>query len=209
MHIVASSGLLLKGKTSLQSANINYGRRTNRNVLSLWQTRRRDFSRLSRDVGNRARDFGAFAPSERVYPSALHKFHTTSARLLIDTRARTAGGKDTEKRERERKMRMDVASRFDRSISLEIAARRLLVAPRRLIKLIDQNLAVYISAVSNAAIVIRDFIRRSCLSLRRVHYLRATGRSVGRSVCWSLGEFEFNRLVSDMSMIVALSNTVA
>lgn len=39
---------------------------------------------------------------------------------------------------------MDVRRRVDRSISPEIAAWRPLVAPGRLIKLIDQNLAVYI-----------------------------------------------------------------
>lgn len=49
---------------------------------------------------------------------------------------------------------MDVRSCGDRSISLEIAAKGPLVATERLIKLIDQNLTVYIFLRFKRAIVI-------------------------------------------------------
>lgn len=55
---------------------------------------------------------------------------------------------------------MDVHSRGDRSISLEIAAKGPLVATERLIKLIDRNLTVYVFLRLERAIRNADFIRR-------------------------------------------------
>lgn len=69
---------------------------------------------------------------------------------------------------------MDVRLHGDRSISLEIATKRLLVVTERLIKLIDQNLIVciYIYFAVQTRDRNSDFICRLCLSFRSIYYFR-------------------------------------
>lgn len=72
---------------------------------------------------------------------------------------------------------MDGRSRGDRSISLEIAAAGPLVATERLIKLIDQNLIVYVFLRFKRAIVIPIlFVARVYRSIMFITF--ATGRRI-------------------------------
>lgn len=73
---------------------------------------------------------------------------------------------------------MDVRSRGDHSISLEIAVKGPHVATERLIKLIDQNLTVYTFLRFKTRDRNSDFICRSCLSFYNVYYLCKTARRI-------------------------------